>query len=119
MYYYLNGDLSYLDTNTAVIDCGGVGYKCTVSLNTAAALANRLGETVKLYTHLAVREDGIELFGFGSESERVCFNQLTSVSGVGPKAAMSIGTSVSRIATHKHIMNTFDLKNFIFEIYLF
>ena len=90
MYYYLNGTLAYRDANICVIDCGGVGYKCTVSLNTSASLANKMGETVKLYTHLAVREDGVELFGFGSESERVCFNQLTSVSGVGPKAAMSI-----------------------------
>lgn len=90
MYYYLNGTLAYRDGGVCVIDCGGVGYKCTVSLNTSTALANKMGETVKLYTHLAVREDGIELFGFGSESERVCFNQLISVSGVGPKAAMSI-----------------------------
>ncbi len=90
MFYYLNGTLAYRDANICVIDCGGVGYKCTVSLNTSSSLVNKMGETVKLYTHLAVREDGIELFGFGSESERVCFNQLISVSGVGPKAAMSI-----------------------------
>ena len=90
MYYYLNGKLAYRDNNFCVVDCGGVGYKCTVSLNTSSSLANKLGEDVKLYTHLAVREDGVELFGFGSESERACFNQLTSVSGVGPKAAMSI-----------------------------
>ena len=90
MYYYLNGTLAYRDNATCVVDCGGVGYKCTVSLNTSASLVNSVGEAVKLYTHLAVREDGIELFGFGSESERACFNQLTSVSGVGPKAAMSI-----------------------------
>ncbi len=90
MYYYLKGTLAYKESNICVVDCGGVGYKCTVSLNTSASLANKLGEEVKLYTHLAVREDGIELFGFGSESERACFNQLTSVSGVGPKAAMSI-----------------------------
>ena len=90
MYYYLNGILAYRDSNVCVVDCSGVGYKCTVSLNTSASLTNKLGENVKLYTHLAVREDGIELFGFGSESERVCFNQLISVSGVGPKAAMSI-----------------------------
>ena len=90
MYYYLSGTLAFRDAGICVIECGGVGYKCTVSLNTSAALANKLGEQVKLYTHLAVREDGIELFGFGSESERACFNQLTSVSGVGPKAAMSI-----------------------------
>ena len=90
MYYYLNGTLAYRDNSVCVVDCAGVGYKCTVSLNTSASLSNKVGDTVKLYTHLAVREDGIELFGFGSESERACFNQLTSVSGVGPKAAMSI-----------------------------
>ena len=90
MYYYLSGTLAYRDASICVVDCGGVGYKCTVSLNTSASLANKMGESVKLFTHLAVREDGIELFGFGSESERVCFNQLISVSGVGPKAAMSI-----------------------------
>ena len=90
MYYYLNGTLAYRDANVCVVDCGGVGYKCTVSLNTSASFTEKIGQSVKLYTHLAVREDGIELFGFGSESERACFNQLISVSGVGPKAAMSI-----------------------------
>ncbi len=90
MYYYLNGTLAFRDANVCVVDCGGVGYKCTVSLNTSSALVNKMGESVKLYTHLAVREDGVELFGFGSESERACFNQLIGISGVGPKAAMSV-----------------------------
>ena len=90
MYYYLNGTLAYRDSGVCVVDCGGVGYKCTVSLNTSASLTSKLGEEVKLYTHLAVREDGIELFGFGSNEERECFNRLTSVSGIGPKVAMSI-----------------------------
>ena len=90
MFYYLNGQLAYRDASTCVIDCGGVGYKLTVSLITAESLAAKLGETVKLFTHLAVREDGIELFGFGSNEERACFNNLISVSSVGPKAAMSI-----------------------------
>ncbi len=90
MFYYLNGILTYRDMNTCVIDCGGVGYKLTVSLITSEDLASDMNKTVKLYTHLSVREDGIELFGFGSNEERLCFNQLTSVSGVGPKAAMSI-----------------------------
>ncbi len=90
MYYYLNGTLEYKDQNTCVIDCGGVGYKLTVSLLTSEALNNKLGNKVKLYTHLAVREDGIELFGFGSNEERACFNQLITVSGVGPKAAINI-----------------------------
>lgn len=90
MYYYLNGELAYRDINTCVIDCGGVGYKLTVSFITSESLLSKLGKQVKLYTHLAVREDGIELFGFGSYEEKECFNRLTSVSGVGPKAAMSI-----------------------------
>ena len=90
MYYYLNGELTYRDLSTCVIDCGGVGYKLTVSMLTSEALMTKLGKQVKLFTHLAVREDGIELFGFGSYEEKECFNRLTSVSGIGPKAAMSI-----------------------------
>ena len=90
MYYYLNGELAYRDLSTCVIDCGGVGYKLTVSFITSESLMSKLGKQVKLFTHLAVREDGIELFGFGSNEEKECFNKLTSVSGIGPKAAMSI-----------------------------
>ena len=90
MFYYLKGELNYRDISTCVIDCGGVGYKLTVSYLTSEAYASKLGKEVKLFTHLAVREDGVELFGFGSYEEKECFNKLTSVSGVGPKAAMSI-----------------------------
>lgn len=90
MYYYLNGTLAYLDHNTCVVDCGGVGYKLTVSLNTATSLSSKIDTRVKLFTHLVVREDGVEMFGFGSNEERECFNNLTGVSGVGPKVAMSI-----------------------------
>ena len=90
MYYYLNGTLEYRDINTCVIDCGGVGYKLTVSLITSELFASKIGQKVKLFTYLAIRENEIELFGFSSNEERLCFNQLTSVSGVGPKAAMSI-----------------------------
>ena len=90
MFYYLNGNLEYRDANICVIDCSGVGYKLTVSLTTSDSLVNKMNQKVKLYTYLAVREDGIELFGFGSNEERACFNQLISVSGVGPKAAMNI-----------------------------
>lgn len=90
MFYYLNGELAYRDLNTCVIDCHGVGYKLTVSTITSESLASKLSKQVKLFTHLAVREDGIELFGFGSNEEKECFNRLISVSGIGPKAAMSI-----------------------------
>ena len=90
MFYYLKGELVHREPSFCVIDCGGVGYKLTESLNTSDSLLSKLGKTVTLYTHLAVREDGIELFGFGSTEERECFNNLTTVSGVGPKVAMSI-----------------------------
>ncbi len=95
MFYYLKGTLDYRDATSCVIDCGGIGYKLTVSILTSESLASKIGQTVKLYTHLAVRDDGVELFGFGSNEEKLCFNQLTSVSGVGPKAAMSILSSMS------------------------
>lgn len=90
MFYYLNGELALRDINTCVIDCGGVGYKLTVSMLTSESLASKLGQKVKLFTYLAVREDGVELFGFGTNEERHAFNLLTGVSGVGPKAAMNI-----------------------------
>ena len=90
MYYYLNGILELNEAGTAVIDCSGVGYKLTTSLITSDLLSDKVGQKVKLYTHLAVREDGIELFGFESNDERETFNKLITVSGVGPKAAMSI-----------------------------
>ena len=90
MFYYLNGELALRDVNMCVIDCGGVGYKLTISMITSESLASKLGQSVKLFTYLAVREDGIELFGFGSNEERNAFNMLIGVSGVGPKAALNI-----------------------------
>jgi len=93
MFYYISGKLMHLESNLAVLDVGGVGYKLTVSGTTYDAMPPRSYDnppTVKLFTYLAVREDGIELFGFESNEERECFNKLITVSGVGPKAAMSI-----------------------------
>lgn len=90
MFYYVKGELVYREPTAAVIDCGGVGYRLTVSLLTSDALASRVGETVRLFTHMSVREDGVELFGFISSDELNVFRLLTSVSGVGPKAGMSI-----------------------------
>lgn len=94
MFYYLKGALAKLDINFAVIDCGGVGYKLTISGTSHEALGKKLSEgsepEVKLFTHLAVREDDVELFGFATETELSTFRMLISVSGVGPKAAISI-----------------------------
>ena len=90
MFYHIYGTLEINDRGTCVIDCAGVGYKLTTSLITSSLLSEKVGQKVRLFTHLAVREDGIELFGFESTEERECFNKLTTVSGVGPKAAISI-----------------------------
>ncbi len=90
MYYHIYGELCLTEPHTAVIDCGGVGYKLTVSHTTLSSIASKLGEKVKLFTYLAVREDAMELFGFYSIEEHSAFKKLITVSGVGPKAAISI-----------------------------
>ena len=88
MFYYLKGRAAHLAPNLAVIDCGGVGYACRTTSYTLSGL--QMGQEVTLYTHLNVREDAMELYGFGTEKERNCFQLLIGVSGVGPKAALSI-----------------------------
>jgi Holliday junction DNA helicase RuvA len=94
MFYYISGQLAHLDPSFAVLDVSGVGYKLTISGSTHSAMPPHLNTsetpTVKLYTYLAVREDDIELFGFISEEELSAFKMLITVSGVGPKAAISI-----------------------------
>ena len=99
MFYYINGKLAHLDPTFAVFDVGGVGYKLTISGSTHSAMPPHLSvseaPTVKLFTYLAVREDDIELFGFASEEELSSFKMLISVSGVGPKAALSILTQMT------------------------
>ena len=90
MFYHIRGELVYIDAACAVIDAGGVGYKLTISLNTYNEISKEVGNEVKLFTHLQLREDAAELFGFYTSEELQCFKLLTSVSGVGPKAAMSI-----------------------------
>lgn len=99
MFYYLNGILAHVGPNLAVIDCGGVGYACKTTNYTLASL--KQGEKAKLYTYLHVREEIFELYGFVSENELNCFQMLIGVSGVGPKAALAILSSVSpeRLAT--------------------
>ena len=90
MYYYLCGTLAKLAPGVAVIDCGGVGYMCSISANTEQKLASSEGKTVKLYTHLSVREDAMEIFGFFTEEEMATFKLLITVSGIGSKTAIGI-----------------------------
>ena len=88
MLYFLKGITAALEPGLAVMECAGVGYACKTTSFTLSGL--QLGKPATLYTHLSVREDGIELYGFGTKEEKRLFLQLTSVSGVGPKAALSI-----------------------------
>ena len=89
MIYSLNGLLTHIEAGIAVIECGGVGFKCFTTANTIKRLP-KIGEKVMLYTHLNVREDALDLFGFYDGKELSCFKLLVSVNGVGPKAALSI-----------------------------
>lgn len=89
MIYNLRGKLTYTDPTFAVVECGGVGFKCFVSLTTLRELTS-IGTEVNLYTHLAVREDAMDLYGFATQDELQAFKLLITVSGVGPKAAMAI-----------------------------
>lgn len=90
MYYYISGELALTEPQTAVIDAGGVGYKLTISGTTLGKLAGKVGEKVKLFTHLSVKEDALNLYGFASKEELSAFRLLISVSGVGAKSAVSI-----------------------------
>ena len=92
MFYYLSGTLAHREAGLAVIDCGGVGYKLTVSQNTLSELDRISNKTdkVKLFTYMAVREDDVELYGFHNEDELATFKLLITVSGIGPKVAMGV-----------------------------
>ncbi len=94
MFYYISGKLARLDPAYAVIDAGGVGYRLTISASTYSQMPPHRSVSEKpdvtLYSYMAVREDGIELFGFATEEELDSFKMLITVSGVGPKAAISI-----------------------------
>lgn len=89
MIYSVHGKLIVKDGMMAVVECGGVGYACRTTHVTLSDIGS-IGDEVMLYTHLSVREDAVELFGFSSMQELHCFQMLTSVSGVGPKAALAI-----------------------------
>ena len=88
MLYYVSGTVSVLEPGLAVIDCGGVGYGCRVTAYTAAQL--KLDQAAKLFITESIREDAFDLYGFISREEQRCYELLTTVNGVGPKAAMAI-----------------------------
>ena len=91
MFYHINGVVTDIEPNLVVLECGGVGYALNASLNTISSV--RTGERVKLYTYEIIREDVHDLYGFASKSEKHCFELLLAISGVGPKAALSILSS--------------------------
>ena len=88
MIYYVSGQVTVLEPGLAVIECGGVGYGCRVTAYTAAQL--KLNQNARLYITESIREDAHDLYGFISKEEQRCYELLTSVNGVGPKAAMAI-----------------------------
>ena len=88
MLYYVSGPVTVLEPGLAVVDCGGVGYGCRVTAYTAAQL--KLNQPAKLYITESLREDAFDLYGFSSREEQRCYTLLTSVNGVGPKAALAI-----------------------------
>ena len=88
MLYYVSGKVTVLEPGLAVIDCNGVGYGCRVTAHTAAQL--KLDGYAKLFITESIREDAFDLYGFISREEQRCYELLTSVNGVGPKAAMAI-----------------------------
>jgi Holliday junction DNA helicase RuvA len=93
VYYYIDGTVTVIEAGLAVIDCGGVGYLCQTSMNTLSHLET--GKRAKLYTYVNVKEDAIDIFGFWDQSEKRCFTMLLGVSGVGPKAALSVLSAVT------------------------
>lgn len=99
MFYYINGNLALLRPEYAVLDCGGVGYLLNISAATYGQLSRQHSLSIegagdakkaKLYTYFSVKEDGQELYGFYDEEEREVFRLLITVSGIGPKGALSV-----------------------------
>lgn len=89
MFYSITGRVVHRDTQSVAVETGGVAFQCSTTLSTLKTIGEK-GSTATLYTYLNVREDALDLFGFATEQEMECFKLLISVSGVGPKAALSI-----------------------------
>ena len=98
MISYVVGKLVEKNENKIVVECFGIGYEIFVSGNTSAMLGN-VGEDVKIFTYLQVKEDGVALFGFASNEEKDLFNLLISISGIGAKVAIGVlsGMKISEL----------------------
>lgn len=103
MFYHLNGIVSDIDLNLAVIDCSGVGYAVNTTTNTLSHI--KLNEKTKLYISECIKEDSFDLYGFATLSEKRCFEMLISVSGIGPKAAQAILCAVTPEGLAMAVMN--------------
>lgn len=88
MFYYLKGTVALLEQGTVVIDCGGIGFNCATSVRSMSML--EIGKEATLYTYCSIREDAFDIYGFVSKQELESFRLLIGISGVGPKAALSI-----------------------------
>jgi len=93
MFYYFSGEVTLLESNLAVIDCGGVGYACRTSSYTLSRL--HVGERARLYTYCSIREDAFDIYGFSTREELRNFELLLGVTGVGAKAALAILSSTT------------------------
>lgn len=103
MFYHIKGIVTDLEVGMAVVECGGIGFAVNTSMNTLSQL--RLGDITKLYISEQVREDAFELYGFTTPGEKHCFEMLISVSGVGPKAAVSILSSNTPEGVYMAVMS--------------
>lgn len=94
MFYYLKGNVEVIDMSTLVVDCSGVGYLVYASSQAIGKASVAQGEML-IYTYVSVREDAFEIYGFADKSELEMFKLLIGVSGIGPKAGLSILSTLS------------------------
>ncbi len=94
MFYSITGNVVYFDSQCVALDCNGVAFKCFATASTLKNVAKK-GERVTLFTHLNVKEDALDLFGFYTQQELDCFKLLIDVNGVGPKVALAILSELS------------------------
>jgi Holliday junction DNA helicase RuvA len=93
LFYYLRGEVAVIDLNLVVLDCGGVGFQVNTTTNTLSQL--KVGQQAKLFTYCAIREDAFDIYGFSTRQELETYKLLTSITGVGPKAALGILSTVT------------------------